>query len=447
MAIRQPWLQLSDGLEFAVEQLREEGRLLPEEFVQKVQETLQMEQGEAKNAQAKALFEAGQALPYAQSDKEPSSLEGIRRLSKGNKKTVPDVSCDLYDRIYGAWLARCAGCLLGKPVEGWRTPELHTLLRLTDNYPLSRYLRADVSDEIKSQLRAPDGSCLLERSHAYIEQVDGMPEDDDTNYTLIGLKLVETYGRDFTPADVCECWMQNLPILHLCTAERVAYRNMVMGLEAPDTASFCNGYREWIGAQIRADLFGYCNPGDPRMAAEMAWRDACISHVKNGIYGEMWVAAMLAEAFVTSDMRQVLQAGLREIPSESRLTQAVEEVLCWKDQGIDWQEAHARIASRWDEYNQHHWCHTISNAQIVSVALLFGELDLEKTLSLAVMPGFDTDCNAATAGSVLGMLLGAKALPEKWIAPLQDTLLSGVDGFGRVRISDMARRTLALIEQ
>ena len=129
-----------------------------------------------------------------------------------------------------------------------------------------------------------------------------MPEDDDTNYTLIGLKLLEENGRDFTPEDVGDCWLRNLPIFHVCTAERIAYRNLVMCIEPPKSASYCNGYREWIGAQIRADIYGYVNPAKPREASAMAWRDASISHVKNGIYGEMWVAAMLAAAFTTKDI-------------------------------------------------------------------------------------------------------------------------------------------------
>lgn len=136
---------------------------------------------------------------------------------------------------------------------------------------------------------------------------------------------------------------------------------------------------------------------------------------------------------------------MNEIPPESRLHRALEGVFAWRAEGMDWEGALARVHERWDEHNGHDWCHTISNAQIVSIALLWGEMDLEKTLSIAVIPGFDTDCNGATAGSILGVMLGAKALPEKWTAPLNDTLASGVDGFGRVSIREMACRTARFV--
>ena len=89
----------------------------------------------------------------------------------------------------------------------------------------------------------------------------------------------------------------------------------------------------------------------------------------------------------------------------------------------------------------------MSNAQIVAAALLLGGGDFGKSLGIAVTVGFDTDCNGATVGSVLGLALGAKALPEKWTAPLNDQLASGVDGFGLVHLSEMAKRTVALIEK
>ena len=114
-------------------------------------------------------------------------------------------------------------------------------------------------------------------------------------------QVIEKYGRDFTPFDVSRAWLAYQPKDAYCTAERVAFCNFVKGFEPPESAIYKNPYREWIGAQIRADYFGYINPGNPELAAEMAWRDASISHTKNGIYGEMFVAAKGWGAFLNGN--------------------------------------------------------------------------------------------------------------------------------------------------
>jgi hypothetical protein len=255
---------------------------------------------------------------------------------------------------------------------------------------------------------------------------------------------------------VAHLWLRNLPLLHTCTAERVAYRNLTALIPPPNpdgtvdgrfsSATFRNPYREWIGAQIRADFFGYVNPGDTQAAAEFAWRDACISHIRNGIYGEMWVAAMLAAAYVVRDnVETVIRAGMAEIPAASRLHHDLSEVLGWRSAGVGYEEAVDRIHGRWDQHRGHHWCHTNSNAQIVAVALLWGGMDYASTVCKAVMPGFDTDCNGATAGSVLGLMLGARNLPSDWTGPMRDTLETGVAGYYSVRLSAMAEKTVELI--
>jgi ADP-ribosylglycohydrolase len=241
--------------------------------------------------------------------------------------------------------------------------------------------------------------------------------------------------------------MSDIPILHTCTAERAAYRNLVNLIPPPESASFRNPYREWIGAQIRADFFGYAAPGNPELAAEFAWRDACISHVKNGIYGEMFVAAMLAAAYVESGVRSVIEAGLAQVPANCRLTKDIRLVLAWHAEGISYDEAVERLHAAWDENKAHDWCHTISNAMVVVIGLLWGEGDYGKSICRSVQPCFDTDCNGATVGSIMGVLLGAKNLPGRWIEPMHDTLHTGVAGYNVVRISDMAKETLRQIER
>lgn len=398
---------------------------------------------------AQALLDKTRELP-TRSDyayHEPSDLESIRAACPADIPTLPTLSltdAELEDRVYGAWTGRCVGCLLGKPVEGWRRPRMWGYLKDLDRWPLADFFRYDVATpEVRAKYELDQTGlvwCGADRVHA-------MPEDDDTNYTTTGLAILKRFGADFTPTDVANFWLSDIPLLHTCTAERVAYRNLCLLLPPPESAAFRNPYREWIGAQIRADFWGYAAAGNPERAAEFAWRDASISHVKNGIYGEMWAAAMIAAAFVTEDIPTIVRAGLAQIPAKCRLTDAIESVLEWQEVDVDYDTAVYRLHELWNEERAHDWCHTISNAMIVAIGLLWGERDYAKSICRAVQPCFDTDCNGATVGSILGILHGRQALPTKWTDTIRDTLHTGVSGYHTVQLADITRDSMQIIEQ
>ena len=437
--MRHAWLYISrDDLLVERLQAEQEGKDLAS--VQPEFDAL-LAQAEPDQERSASLLDRTRALPirmgYAYA--EPSDLAGIREES-GEAPSLPHPdNRRLQDQIHGAWLGRCCGCLLGKVAEGWRRPTMEGFLQATGQWPLRGYISKGTSEEIRERFG-------VQHRRFWIEDVECMPEDDDTNYTVTALEILRKYGQGFTPEDVAGFWLANIPVLHLCTAERVAYKNLVNGCLPPESACFRNPYREWIGAQIRADFWGYANPGDPGAAAEHAWRDASISHVKNGIYGEMWAAAMIAAAFVVDDPAGAIEVGLSVVPPNSRLSEALRRVLGWRSDGVDASEVIDRIHEEWDETRSHDWCHTISNAMIVAMALLWGETNFERTLCLAVQACFDTDCNGATAGAVLGVMLGASQLPEKWTAPLNDTLETGVQGYHRVGIEELAKKSLEVAD-
>ena len=375
--------------------------------------------------------------------REPDSLGEILALRPEDAPELGPVDrTRLADRTLGAWLGRTCGCLLGKTVEGIRTEELHPLLQASGNWPMHRYIR---SDDVTEAMRRSFAFDLT--NTCYADQIPCAPADDDTNYTVLAQVLVEKYGREFTPADVGQVWLDYQSKRAYCTAERVAYCNLVKGYRPPDTAVWQNPYREWIGAQIRGDYFGYINPGDPATAAAMAWRDASISHVKNGIYGEMFAAAMIAAAAVEEDLEKIIKAGLGQIPRTSRLYAAIERVLAdWRG-GATEADCFAGIHARWDEHSSHDWCHTISNAEIVAAALLYGAGDYGRSICMAVQTGFDTDCNAATVGSILGMRGGTAAIGPAWTEPIRGELDTAIFGVGRVKLAEVARKTLGHLPQ
>ncbi len=378
--------------------------------------------------------------PYEEPSDYPSILAARKDAAANGKfKGTLDESL-LAERVAGCWTGRIAGCLLGKPLEFMRRAQVAGMLRATNNCPAARYT---ASSEFTPAMMREWNLRTGVPEQPWIDEIgDGAPVDDDTNYTVFNLKLLETFGRDFQPNDVLYAWINWMPAGITATAERVAYGNACRGVLAPHSATHLNPYREWVGAQIRAEVFGMVNPGDPAAAAEMAFRDACVSHVRNGVYGELFVAAMVAAALSSADAREAVRAGLREIPARSRLYEAVSEVLGWHGEGRPFSFAADQIHARYDEGNLHHWCHTVPNAMLVAAALLYGAGDFTKTLGFAVSDGFDTDSNGAVAGAIAGAIAGRSGIPAHWKEAFHGKLYSSVAGFECMAVEELARRTL-----
>lgn len=381
---------------------------------------------------------------------EPNNLEEIKALRdrNGGKKYIVDME-KMWDKIYGAWLGRCIGCLLGQPVEGWKRERIKGFLQDTDNYPVRHFLSSDVSREIieRYQVSNDGENAFCDTVTHWINNITDMPEDDDTNYTVIGLKVLEDYGGAFTSEQMAQTWITSLPMGHVSTSERVAYRNIGNLIDAPKCGWWKNPYREWIGAQIRGDIFGYVSPGNQEAAAEMAWKDGRISHVKNGIYGEMYIAAMLASAYAEIKTDRLVESALGEIPSTSRLYKEIRNILADYKAGRTVQQAMDELHEKYNEENSHDWCHVITNAAVVTISVLYSDNDFSKALNIAIESGYDTDCNGATVGSVMGLMAGEQGIPESWKKPLTGILRTGVSGFHQISVEELAKRTWRVMEK
>ncbi|MCX4786080.1 MULTISPECIES: ADP-ribosylglycohydrolase family protein [unclassified Streptomyces] len=373
---------------------------------------------------------------------EPTELAAIRAACPdwpAPRTQPPSVS---QDRLHAAWLGRAAGCLLGKPVEKLPLAGIRALARATGNWPLTTWFTAR---GLPAELTATYPWNRRSAPTSLAENIDGMPEDDDLNHPLLTVLLLQRYGPSFTTCDLARLWLDELPAGRTFTAERVAYRNLLDGIEPPHTARYRNPFREWIGAQIRADVHGWTHPGDPSAAAEQAHRDAVLTHTANGVYGAMFTAAMLAEAAGGgSDVHGCLAAGLRVVPPRSRFAHAVRfGVGAARGDGFD-----AAVDRLHAEYGGHHWVHVLPNAALLAAALTHADGDFSDSICRAVSGGWDTDSNGATAGSLAGLLAGSPdALPDRWTTPLKNRLATSVPGFDSIGFDALAEQTHRLIHK
>src|SRR5882757_2390016 len=369
---------------------------------------------------------------------EGSGLEDIQSELPPANPTDPISGEELADRVHGAWVGRIAGNLLGKPWEiGWDRHQIKTYLQEHDAYPLTDY--APIDDEANA---AKLGFTLYGEGMSQ-GRVDGGVRDDDIDYTVLGLHLLRTYGHDYTSIDVAREWLYRFPVYQLYTAERAVYQNLIRKVALEQVAEFENPYREWIGALIRADIYGYRNPGNPRAAALLAYPDAALSHRANGIYGAMWAAALIAIGFINISPTQSIRDSLQHIPPTSRLAVEITTVLADFEAGLTWDTTMDKLDARWRDTS---WVHVLPNAGALTDAILWGNGDYTATVALAIQSGLDTDSIAATAGSFAGARLGARALPTHLTSPLRDRYTSAVFGYDISPISTYATNTLRMIE-
>jgi ADP-ribosylglycohydrolase len=346
--------------------------------------------------------------------REPSLLDEIKALRPDGPRDMGALNPDTYrQRLKGALIGRMAGCTLGAPVEFWSIDRMASLAEQNGTpFPPEDYWTS-VDD--------PAGTRYMKsRRDAYTRDImNGVPVDDDVEYTLTGLVVAEKYGLDFTTADVGRTWQEVLPMA--CTAEKVALENLEKGIDAMEVADIDNPYCEWIGADIRCDPWAYMCPANPERAAEFAHRDAYLSHRRQGIYGEMYFAAAIAAAFKLDDPMAALEAGLAEIPATCALAEAVRWALDTAPSIKDYRQARATVD---EKYAGISCVHTINNACLTIFGIAIGKTDFTKVIAETVAMGLDNDCTAATAGSLVGAIVGIDNIPKHWYEPFNDTILS-----------------------
>jgi len=337
---------------------------------------------------------------------------------------------DYAERVYAGVLGKMIGVYLGRPVESWTYERIMATHGEVDRY-----------------LPGRSGAPLV-------------VTDDDLSGTFTFLRALPDHGNDpgLTPRQIGDTWLNY--ILEERTilwwggrgnsTEHTAYLNLKEGIAAPESGSIGrNGQTiaEQIGAQIFIDGWAMVCPGDPERAADFAHRAGSVSHDGAAIDGAQVVAAMEALAFVESDLDTLLDTAVGLIPADSIIRRLIGDVRDWHAAEPDWRKTRQRIADRYgyDKYRGN--CHMVPNHALIVHALLHGEDDFRRSLTIVNTSGWDTDCNAGNVGCLLGIKNGLAAIdasPYDWRGPVADRLYNSTADGGRA-ITDAAQEAVRIV--
>jgi ADP-ribosylglycohydrolase len=364
---------------------------------------------------------------------EPDDLDEIRRDWPSGPSTY-DID-DASDRVRAAFTARVCGCMLGKPFEIFVSlDEIRAALEPAGEWPLRDY----PSETALRGLPTLQGQWR----ELHRDGITHVAEDDDINYTILAMLLLESHGLGFTHDAMRTQWLYNLPVLVTFGPERT--RLMRSGLASitgadPELARLLNPGAELCGALIRADAYGYACMGRPDVAAELAHRDASFTHRRTGVYGAMFVAAAIAVAAAMDDPLDIVRTALDYVPQRSRFAERVREALAIVERADDWIDAHRGVRERLGAYG---FCQIYQEVGTLINTLRFAD-GVAEGICIQVMQGNDTDSFGATAGSILGAFRGA-APDERWTRRFNDDVHTALALFHERSLAAITERMAAL---
>lgn len=290
---------------------------------------------------------------------------------------------EYFDKAYGCWLGKSIGGACGALSE--------------NNKNILNYTMENVFPEV-------------------------IPPNDDLDLQVLWLcEVLEKKGIDVTSADFAYAFKEK----NLCLANEysVAIRNIAGGIMPPMSGEYLNDFfKNSMGCPIRSEIWAVVAPGSIDTIKKYVKLEGCIDHTDESIYYEILNAVMESLAFFEDDLVTIVKTALKEIPAESRIARVANFVLEQYLDGVSWEKARYNLMWR---YGSHDASYCDANCGITLLSLLYGEKDYTKTLLYSVNGGYDTDCTAATALSILGIITGAKNTPQYWLDKIGTKLVVG----------------------
>ena len=330
-------------------------------------------------------------------------------------------------KVYGCWMGKNIGGTLGMPMEWER--------------------------------------CKNDITY-YTHDLNGEPlPNDDLDIQILWLLALEDRGIHVDAKDLGEYFNEFMIFTH--AEYGVAKTNLRSGFQPPVTGSFNNDFKDSCGSYIRSEIWACLFPGHPDLAAQYAFEDAIVDHGDGeGVYAEVFIAAMESAAFYCRDIRRLIEIGLSYIPEGCAVGRGVRKAMETYDAGMDEKETREYIMQNFIGHLEWHYISeedeekgytngkmgwdVPSNIMIIIYGLLFGKGDFEKSILTAVHYGEDTDCTAGTIASLFGIMYGIEFFEEKWIEPIGRKIVTcSIDPFrmaGRIpaTVEELTDRVLAL---
>ena len=247
--------------------------------------------------------------------------------------------------------------------------------------------------------------------------------NDDLDIQVVWLEAMLELGPEVTSKELADYWRDR------CWYNFSEYGyflyNAERGIPAPESGDFNNRFfRHSMGCPIRSEIWGAVCPGNPALAASFAWEDGSLDHSGVSVEAEQFLAAATASSFFCNSIEGCIDAGLDVVPAGGEMSRLVADVRQASRKTRDWSRLQRWAVRKYGDLDP---SKTKLNLAFTLLALCTCDGSFEKAVLDAVNCGWDTDCTAATAGALVGGIVGAKAIDPIWHERVGNTIACGIE--------------------
>ncbi|WP_163515299.1 ADP-ribosylglycohydrolase family protein [Gelidibacter japonicus] len=334
------------------------------------------------------------------SDKTPKTSDSnINSNSPIQKESLVISKEDLQNKIKGGWAGQTIGVVYGAPVEFKYNGSL-----------IDEYQNIPWNDHYVKY---------------WWDKKPGLFDDIYTDLNFVS--AFEKYGMNASSKSIAEHWSNTA--YHLAHANQASRYNILNGILPPESGNWKNNpHADDLDFQIEADFIGLMAPGMINKATEIADRVGHVMNSGDGWYGGVYVSALYSSAFIFNDPTMIVENAIKTIPEGTKFRECIDDVIKWKKEyPNDWKQTWFELQKKWNKpvgcpkgiflgFN----IDAKINSAYVTIGLLYGDADFSKSIDIATRCGQDADCNPATVGGVLGVMVGYNDIPDFWLKPLQE---------------------------
>lgn len=244
---------------------------------------------------------------------------------------------------------------------------------------------------------------------------DGARTDDDTDFEWVYIFEMQKNRNIFlSPEQLSTLWKTRINSRIWCSNQYARYL-MDINIQPPYTGfQLINPWAEFnISGQFLCETFGLIAPVMPQTAAKIALNYTTVAIDGEPAQTTQMFTAMIASAFIENDVEKILDAGIDALDKNSKVLQVCMDIQKWyKQNPKDWKATRQLLKIKYtQEDGRIRDTNGFElNTGAVIAALLYGNGNFSESLRLAFNFGWDADCNAATVGTIVGVMYGYKKM-------------------------------------